>query len=228
MTRHTIVTLTILLLPTLSAAQEKPDFLKKYESEGLPPVPVLERLDPKRGNPVPANAQVSLEAVKVVAQPETPQELSAIESAARIAASSAAIAAIAPANVRLVGGGVLPPALDSAPAEAAQYLFTFYDYGKERAVEVRVSNGAVLNVREREPGYQPPASAEEIADATKTAKEDRFPSDVDPNSIRALAFAGADGRRQIYLFGENSSRFVSATVVPAKRQVLKFDSRSKQ
>jgi hypothetical protein len=211
------------VVPATVSSQAVPDSVRKYEREGLPTLRPGQGLDPKRGIPVPQGAQVDGSGVSVVARPETDDERTALRSAAQIANAAPQIKTLLASNGRLLAGGLLPAPLEAGAAPDPRYLFTYYNYQKERAVEVLVAKGQVLDLREREQGFQPPASPEETR-AASDAVGPRFTASVSPESVRALAFAGPDGKRQLFIYGESASRQTTATVVSASKQVLKFQS----
>lgn len=210
-------------LPFVAWSQAVPDSVRKYERDGLPALPPALAMDPKRGTPVPQGAKADGAGVAVVAKPVTDAERAALRSAAEIANAAPQIKSLLASNGRLLAGGLLPAPMEAASTREPQYLFTYYNYQRERAIEVLVTTGKVADLHEREKGFQPPASPEEVQAAAE-AVGTRFTAAVTPESVRALAFAGPDGKRQLFIYGESASRQATATVLQANKQVLKFQS----
>jgi hypothetical protein len=82
--------------------------------------------------------------------------------------------------------------------------------------------GKVSEIKERELGYQPVASDEELAEAAKILKHQlpAFAATIEPESLRGLAQSGVNGRREIYVFGSSPDQKKSAVVDLYSKKVL--------
>lgn len=205
-------------------AQTVPDFIRKYEKDGLPSTSALP-LDPTRGVPVPVEELLADVTVSVKDLPTTEQETAEARGALAVANASPTLKSTLGSRSRLLGGGVLPRSLDATGQDAARYLFTFYDYDRERAVEAQVK-GTVVDVKVREAGYQPAASAEEIFAAANSIRA--FDDPIASVSLRGLAYAGSDGKRRLFLFGQTSQRTTTATVEMATQRASQVRSVERQ
>jgi hypothetical protein len=224
-TRSIVRALTLSLLVGIAvgarAQAVKPDFVEKYESNGVPTQTRKSEFDPASGIPIPNKSKTtkpSESALSVKAQPPTEQERQAFASAFQALAKSPELSAKLGNESRLLSGGELPKPRsgDTQP----QYKFTYYNYKKDQAVEAYVSSGKVTRVRERELGYQPTVSQEELAEAVKIMKEKGAPiSGVAPESLRGLAQSGPNGRREIRVFAAGD-RANSAVVDLYTRKVF--------
>lgn len=207
---------------TTLMAQGTPEYVRKYEKDGLPTARAGLRLD-ARGIPIPIDGQASDGAVSVKALPTTDQETSALKAALRVATESPKLQSALGANSRLLAGGQLPMALDGSSSEEPRYSFTYYNYQKERAIDAQVQKGQVVEVKERAQGYQPPASTEELLAAADLLGP-KFTQSINPQSLRGLAYSGPDGRRRVFLYGTTAERSTSATVEMSSKRVFQLQS----
>lgn len=199
--------LTISLLAAAAgthAQGDKPDFVQKYESVGVPNQTRKSEFDLSSGIPVPKQAKQSDSVLSVKAQPPTEQEKRAFAAAFEALAKSPELSARLGSDSRLLSGGQLPTPIsgDGQP----QYKFTYYNYKKDQAIEAYVSSGRVTRVHERELGYQPSVSQEELAEAVKIMgkKGSHVFTNGGPELFRGLAQSGPNGRREIRVFATNN------------------------
>lgn len=217
-----VIAVCIALLETqAAAAQDKPDFIRKYESDGYPKSTGALKLNTTAGIPIPEGGKKVDSKLSVEAVPTTPQEIDALKEALRIVNASQKVKLLLSANSRLLIGGVLPQFLGADPGAPPRYLFTFYDYEKDRAVEAQVSKGEVVSVQEGKKGYQPPATDAELRAAAGVVGN-KFMLGIRTEEVSGLAFAGADGRRKIFIHGASAGRATSAIVDLSRKQVLQF------
>ena len=181
----------------VKAAQ--PDFVRKYESLGVPAQPRAVEFDPTKNFPLPANTSKGNVAFTVKAQPPSEKEVQAFAAAVKAATQSKELASRLGADSRLLSGGELPKAKSENDGDPGLYKFTYYDYKKDQAVEAYVSGGKVTQIRERELGFQPTVSNQELLEAAQIISK-HSTAKVAVESVRGIAQSGPDGRRQIHVF----------------------------
>lgn len=212
-----IIAFSLLATATVSARAQgtKPDFVQKYEAEGVPSQSRKSEFDSTSGIPLPKQAKQTKQsesALVVKAQPLTEQEKQAFAAAVEVLSKSPDLAAKLGSDSRLLSGGELPKPRsgDGAP----QYKFTYYNYKKDQAVEAYVAAGKVTRVRERELGYQPSVSYQELVEAVNIMME-RVPEYVQKlnlDEMRGLAQSGPNGRREIHVFAAGNPAKPSVVV----------------
>ena len=211
------------VVPMTVLAQATPDFIRKYEKEGLPKSPAPLQLDGARGIPFPVNAQLVDSAVSVEALPTSDQERESLKAAFSVATKSSRLITVIGSNSVLLSGGLLPrPLEENAPGEP-RFVFTYYDYKKERAIEAYVFRNEVVEIKEREKGYQPPVTVEELRAAAGMVGP-KMLLDLDLESLSGIAYAGPDGHRRVFVHGSTPERSTTATVEMADKRVLQLET----
>lgn len=215
-----IVCLGALTVPALAQAS-KPEFIQKYESEGVPAPSRTFEYDESVGMPLPKASKATDGQLTVKAQPPTEKERMAFSAALKAAGSSKELADKLGNDSRLLSGGELPKAKSAPDSAPSEYKFTYYNYKKDQAIEAYVSKGKITKIRERELGYQPVVSARELQEAAAILNKTSpaFMRDLNVESLRGLAQSGPNGRREIHVFTD-SGQPKSAVVDLRDKKVL--------
>lgn len=202
------------------AQNDKPDFLKNYETKGVPSQSRVTKFDGVSSLPLPQQTKQTPNTLVVEEQPITKEEKEAFDAAANALNKSDELSIKLGKDSQLLSGGELPKGKAVAGKTSPQYKFTYYNYKNDQAIEAFVSNGKVVKIREREIGYQPTISSSELQEAAEIAGEklDKIKK-INPESLRGLAQSGPDGRRQIFLFGDQPNKPTAVVDLHDKRVV---------
>lgn len=218
----------IVLMTVVGASEKIPDHVSQIDLNSINKINRLVKLDDKIGLPQPSKIQKRQNLAKVENLEGSISNKNMEESLATMLKLKNTIAEIAGDEALLVSGKdiILEKTTNKDQSNA---MFTFYNYNTQRAFEVYLKNSQVSEINEREAGYQPPVSGQEI-ELAKQAWLNRLGIDSYPKDIivpRALIQSDQNGNRTIYFqntpINDKALNSISKSNLPKITNSIKFN-----
>jgi hypothetical protein len=194
-----------LLLPNvhLFAQNQPPAYLKEYQSKGLPPLgPTVEFEDKTAFPPQIKGSKQTETKLDYQARPTPPTPL-AVRAVRDVALGNAQVKRALGERFAYLGTESIDapaPTERSATTTAPTTVMRYYSYSRNRAIDVYLSDEKVVEVRPRQPGYQPAETHDEVADAAAIVRADkRYRSVVADLPARGLVTPSTTGHRHLYI-----------------------------
>lgn len=224
MQRMSAMVLACLLPASYAFAQDaKPDYVKAYEKDGLPPLKQVEFRDAHTFPPELKDARVVDKKVAVRATDD--QRIAArMKTAVAAAFRDPRVKEAAGARYVALGGGRLDPEKDDTAQDKGDLAVDFYNYERNLAYRAVLKGDSVVSVRAHPKGYQPKETRAEVrAAAAIVAKDPRHARAVAGLTPRGLRAPSEGGDRLLYVMfykGKARPALYDATVNMSDERVV--------